>query len=86
MYDMLEDVRDDLKQLQIVLKAADSGPRIARIDAAFAASAQHVSEATRAAHDEGERSALQTLYRGLLAGRRIVQRLHELQRTVTPGR
>ncbi|MFC0402798.1 type III secretion system protein [Paraburkholderia rhizosphaerae] len=78
MYQSLEKVRDDLKQLQQVLDSPAASARVARITAAFDECAQRVSDATCETEDVVDRAALQKLYRGLVAARSIVQRLHEL--------
>ncbi|HEY4350000.1 MAG TPA: type III secretion system protein [Paraburkholderia sp.] len=78
MHEDLEAVRDDLKQLQQVLDSPAAPARVARIIAAFDACAQRVSDATCATEDAIDRAALQKLYRGLVAARNIVHRLHEL--------
>ncbi|KER67583.1 hypothetical protein HR51_32615 [Burkholderia cepacia] len=75
MYQDLEAVRDDLKQLQRTLASPDG---VARIEKAFKACAEHVSEATRACGDARDRAALQKVYRGMVAARSIVQQLREL--------
>ncbi|RQR49508.1 type III secretion system protein [Burkholderia sp. Bp9140] len=75
MYQDLEAVRDDLKQLQRTLESPDGA---ARIENAFKACAEHVSEATRACDDARDRAALQKVYRGMVAARGIVQQLREL--------
>jgi hypothetical protein len=54
---------------------------VASIAAAFEDCAQRVSDATSAATGETERAALQKIYRGLIAGRRIVHQLNELALT-----
>ncbi|APR38344.1 hypothetical protein [Paraburkholderia sp. SOS3] len=78
MHEDLEAVRDDLKQLQQVLDSPAAPARVARIVAAFDACAQRVSDATCVTEDAIDRAALQKLYRGLVAARNIVHRLHEL--------
>jgi hypothetical protein len=78
MYDALEAVRDELKSLQALLAANDAASRVRRIAGAFEQAIQHISDRTRECADEAHRARLQTLYRGLLAGRRLVERLHEL--------
>ncbi|WP_412025864.1 type III secretion protein [Burkholderia cepacia] len=75
MYQDLEAVRDDLKQLQRTLESPDG---LARIERAFEACAERVSDATSACNDAQDRAALQKIYRGVVAARSIVQQLHAL--------
>ena len=75
MYQDLEAIRDDLKQLQRTLESTDGA---ARIEKAFKACAEHVSDATSACNDAQDRVALQKIYRGMVAARSIVQQLREL--------
>ncbi|MFM0040904.1 type III secretion system protein [Paraburkholderia sediminicola] len=78
MYDALETVRTDIKGLETTLKTPDAKERVARIAQAFEQCAQDVSDATRRALQEDERAALQKIYRGMVAARRMMLRLHEL--------
>jgi signal transduction protein with GAF and PtsI domain len=78
MYDALETVRTDIKKLETTLKAPDAQQRVARIAQALEQCAQEISEATRRALQEDERAALQKIYRGMIAARRMTLRLHEL--------
>ncbi|HYS62414.1 MAG TPA: type III secretion system protein [Paraburkholderia sp.] len=83
MYEALEAVIVDMNQLETTLSQGRAGARIAAIAAAFEDCAQRVSDATSAATDETERAALQKIYRGMIAGRRIVHQLNELALTDT---
>ena len=71
MYQDLEAIRDDLKQLQRTLESTDGA---ARIDQAFDSCAKRVSDATSACNDMQDRAALQKM----VAARSIVQQLREL--------
>ncbi|WP_175669545.1 type III secretion system protein [Burkholderia ambifaria] len=75
MYQDLEAIRDDLKQLQRTLESTDGA---ARIDKAFDSCAKRVGDATSACNDMQDRAALQKIYRGMVAARSIVQQLREL--------
>ncbi|MBR8130773.1 type III secretion system protein [Burkholderia ambifaria] len=75
MYQDLEAVRDDLKQLERTLQSRDG---TSRIEQAFEACATRVSEATGACSGVQDRAALQKIYRGMIAARSIVRQLREL--------
>ncbi|MEW6343405.1 MAG: type III secretion system protein [Pseudomonadota bacterium] len=78
MYNALEAVHADLKGLENTLRTPAAAARVARIAEALEQCAQDVSDATRQATGEDDRAALQKVYRGMVAARRIVLRLHEL--------
>jgi hypothetical protein len=78
MYDALEAVHADIKGLESHLEAPDATERVSRIIRAFDDCAQKVSDATRQASQDDDRAALQRIYRGMVAARRMVLRLHEL--------
>jgi len=78
MYDALETIRDELKNLPALLAANDAASRVRRITAAFEQTVRDVSDRTRGCNDAAQHAQLQTIYRGLLAAGRLVQRLHEL--------
>lgn len=75
MYQDLEAVRDDLKQLERTLQSHDG---MSRIEQAFEACARRVSDATATCSGVQDRAALQKIYRGMIAGRSIVRQLREL--------
>jgi hypothetical protein len=77
MYEALLPITEDLNTLDVTLSAADSQQRVARIVAAFDETARRISSATQSAASDQERIALQKLYRGMIAARRIVLTLHE---------
>lgn len=81
MYEALEAVTGEMSQLEITLGQGDPRNRCAVIAAAFSDCAQRVSDATARTVDETERAALRKLYRGLIAGQRIVSQLHDLAMT-----
>ncbi|HDR9505649.1 type III secretion protein [Burkholderia cepacia] len=78
MYDALEAMIDEMKNLEQTLAGGHAGMRIGAIAAAFEDCAQRVSDATAACADADERAALQKIYRGMIAGQRLVHRLNEL--------
>ncbi len=77
MYEALQSVAKDLNSLDAMFKAPDSRQRVARVSDAFDETARRISAATQSAANDEERSALQKLYRGMLAARRIVVNLYE---------
>jgi len=78
MYQALESISQDLKQLRPTLTGPNAAANVARITAALDTTAQNISQATRAALGDSERIALQKIYAGIVAARRIVQQLHDL--------
>jgi hypothetical protein len=78
MYEALETMIAELNGLEATLAQGHSSARVATIAAAFENCAQRVSDATSASADADERAALQKIYRGMIAGQRIVHRLNEL--------
>lgn len=78
MYQALESISQDLKHLREGLTGPAAAGQVARITAALEATAQKISQATRDAMVDADRVALQKIYAGIVAARRIVQQLHEL--------
>jgi hypothetical protein len=78
MYDRLETICEDLRNFGVVLAGADAASSVRRIADALEYTCQEVSERTRASGDDEQRARLQRIYRGMLAARRLVERLHEL--------
>jgi hypothetical protein len=77
MYDALLTIAQDLNTLDATLSAPDSQQRVARIAAAFDETARRISSETQSATTDLDRVALQKLYRGMIAAKRIVLTLHE---------
>lgn len=77
MYEMLEPVAQDLNTLEAVLSAPDAKARMQKIAEAFDETTRRISEATQAAVLDDDRIALQKLYRGFVAARRIAMNLYE---------
>ena len=84
MYEEIEAVRHELKQLPSVLTSIDAHERVSTIRAAFAATAQRISDKTHEARNESERADMQTLYRGMVAAQRMVERMADLAYGDTP--
>jgi len=78
MYEALEALIAEMNGLEQTLAQGHAGASVAAIAAAFEDCAQRVSDATSACADADERAALQKIYRGMIAGQRIVHRLNEL--------
>ncbi|WP_147297957.1 type III secretion system protein [Trinickia dinghuensis] len=78
MYEALEAIRDELKRLPAMLASDDATSRVRRVSEAFDQTIRLIAERPRDVAGEAQRAQLQTLYRGLLAASRLVQRLHEL--------
>lgn len=78
MYQALEAMIAEMNNLEQTLAKGHASARVAAIAAAFEDCAQRVSDATSACVDADERAALQKIYRGMIAGQRIVYRLNEL--------
>lgn len=75
MYQDLEAIRDDLKQLERTLQSRDG---TSCIEQAFEACARRVSDAMGACGGVQDRAVLQKIYRGMIAARSIVRQLREL--------
>jgi signal transduction protein with GAF and PtsI domain len=78
MYEQLEPLCDELKNFAALLGANDANARIQRLSSAFEQTAKQFGERLSQSIEDAERRQLQTVYRGLLAARRLVGRLHEL--------
>lgn len=78
MYEALENMIAEMNGLEQALAQGHAGARTAALAAAFEVCAQRVSDATSAATGADERAALTKIYRGMIAGQRIVHRLNEL--------
>jgi hypothetical protein len=78
MYQHLEPFCDELKNFAALLTANDAHARVQRLASAFEQSVKQLGERLGQCSDDAERMHLQTVYRGLLAARRLVERLHEL--------
>lgn len=81
MYQALEAMIAEMNDLEKTLAQGHASHRVASLAAAFDACALQVGDATAAAADGTERAALQKIYRGMIAGQRIVHRLNELALT-----
>lgn len=78
MYQKLNAVAPMLKELNATLAAPDAAQQVRVIIAALEDTAREVSDATQVAQTPEDRAALQKVYRGMLAAKRIVAQLHEL--------
>lgn len=79
MYEALQPVVADLVGFEATLNSPTRHVRVARLTSALDATAQAMSDRLAGATAERERVHLQTLYRGLVAASRIVQRLSDLK-------
>lgn len=78
MYEKLATVAPLMEKLNATLSAPDSSARVTEIMTALHQTASEISDAAQSAVPADERAALQTIYRGMLAAKRIVAQLHEL--------
>jgi signal transduction protein with GAF and PtsI domain len=78
MYQPLELLCGDLKNFAALLAANDANARVQRLSSAFEQTAKQIGERLSQSSEDAHRAHLQTVYRGLLAARRLVERLHEL--------
>lgn len=78
MYEKLGAVAPLLENLGATLSSPDASVRVGTILAALDETAQQISNEALSAQSGDDRAALHTIYRGMLAAKRIVARLHEL--------
>ena len=78
MYEKLAAVAPLMEKLSATLSAPDSNASAGAIMTALHQTASEISDAAQLAASADERSDLQTIYRGMLAAKRIVAQLHEL--------
>lgn len=85
MYDRLEAIHHELRHFDELLAGADAASGVRRVADALEYTSQQASELTRASVDDAQRARLQRIYRGMLAARRLVERLHELPNPGEPA-
>jgi len=78
MYEKLGAVAPLLENLRATLSAPDAGMHVSAIVAALDETAHEISNEALSVENGAERAALHKIYRGMLAAKRIVARLHEL--------
>ena len=81
MYEKIAAVAPLLKDLNASLRAPDSSKRVASIIEALDETAREISDVTQSTESAEERAALQKIYRGMIAAKRVVAHLHELSPT-----
>jgi hypothetical protein len=79
MYDKLIAAEPLLNDLRATLRAPGAARHVAQITEALDDAARAVGEVSRTPLPEDHRAALQKVYRGMIAARRLVVNLHELQ-------
>lgn len=78
MYEKLTAVAPLMEKLNATLSAPDASVRVAAIMGALDETANEISDAAQSALPPDERAELKTIYRGMVAAKRIVAQLHEL--------
>lgn len=78
MYQAMEPVCHDLKNFAEILTGDHVQERVKRIVDAFEQTTRDVSEQMQEAKEDSQRAHFRRIYRGMIAARRLVERLHEL--------
>ena len=79
MYEKLIAAEPLLNDLAATLRVPEAARHVEQITQAIDAAACTVGEISRTPLSEDQRSALQKVYRGMIAARRLVVNLHDLQ-------
>lgn len=78
MYEKLTAVAPLMENLSATLASPDATVRVASIIAALDGTAREIADATPLTTSAEDRAAMQKVYRGMLAAKRIVAQLHDL--------